>query len=495
MHWLLVPLLLVASLRAQQPKQPNILFCIADDWGYPHASAYGDAVVQTPAFDRVAQEGVLFAHCYVTSPSCTPSRNSVLTGQYHWRLGPGANLWSSLDQTIPVFPLLLEANGYQAGYWRKSWGPGNLKAGGYRDTHPAGKHCPQGFAHFLQHRERDAKARPKPFCFWLGAFDPHRPYQPQSGKAAGIDVDAVQVPGCWPKVPEIQSDIADYYAEVQSFDRDVGEALRLLEACGELEHTIVVVTGDHGMPFPRGKSNCYELGVRVPLALRWGERIPNGQRVAAMVSLVDLAPTFLRAANVAVPDAMNGHSLWPLLKQHDRVADSLPLPSNEPTRPDHVIFGKERHTVCRPDQGGYPSRGMRTARWAYIRNFEPDRWPVGDPPWFSDTDPARSLGAGTTKGYLLSHQDDAAVRPFFDLCFAKRPAEELYDMQADPEQLHNLASQPEYAKLLQALWQQLKDDLLATKDPRVVGDGEQFDRYPYYGGGASPPATAKPKKN
>ena len=275
----------------------------------------------------------------------------------------------------------------------------------------------------------------------------------------------------------------------------MGEALRLLEACGELEHTIVVVTGDHGMPFPRGKSNCYELGVRVPLALRWGERIPNGQRVAAMVSLVDLAPTFLRAANVAVPDAMNVHSLWPLLKQHDRVADSLPLPSNEPTRPDHVIFGKERHTVCRPDQGGYPSRCMRTARWAYIRNFEPDRWPVGDPPWFSDTDPARSLGAGTTKGYLLSHQDDAAVRPFFDLCFAKRPAEELYDMQADPEQLHNLASQPEYAKLLQALWQQLKDDLLATKDPRVVGDGEQFDRYPYYGGGASPPATAKPKKN
>src|SRR5690606_10400494 len=102
--------------------------------------------------------------------------------------------------------------------------------------------------------------------------------------------------------------------EVQRFDRDVGEALQLLEQAGELENTIIVMTGDHGMPFPRCKSNCYDMGVRVPLAIRWGQQIEPGQQIAAFTSLVDLAPTFLEVAGVAIPAAMNGSSLWPLLR-------------------------------------------------------------------------------------------------------------------------------------------------------------------------------------
>lgn len=469
---------LAATTAGQKPGQdrPNILFCIADDWGWPHASAYGDPVVATTTFDRVAAEGALFEHCYVSSPSCTPSRNAILTGQYHWRLEAGANLWSSLDKKLPVYPLILENSGYMVGRWRKSWGPGRVKVGGYTDSHPAGSNYPKGFAQFLQARDEDAAQRPdktrKPFCFWLGASDPHRGYKEGSGRQSGMDIDKVPVPKFWPNVEQIRSDIADYYFEVQRFDRDVGNALRLLEEAGELDNTIVVVTGDHGMPFPRCKSNCYDMGVRVPMAIRWGKHIRAGTRIREFVSTTDLAPTFLALANINTSHQMSGRSLLPLLRGE-----------RDPSR-DHVIFGKERHVPCRPDHTGYPTRGIRTERWAYLRNFEPDRWPVGDPPLYGDTDPARSIGKGTTKGYLLTHREDDAVRRFYELCFGKRPAVELYDMQADPDQLNNLATDPKHAAVVAELWQQLAKELRASNDPRLVGGWEVFDETPYYGGSA-----------
>ncbi|MCR9245043.1 MAG: sulfatase [bacterium] len=470
--WLLCAAVSVARFAAAQEEAerrlPNILFCIADDWGWPHAGACGDRVVATPAFDRIAREGVLFEHAYVSSPSCTPSRNAILTGQYHWRLGHGANLWSSLDVAVPVYPLLLEKAGYHVGHWRKSWGPGRLKVGGYTDTHPAGKRYGKGFAAFLAARPEGA-----PFCFWLGAHDPHRGYDPGSGKRSGIAVDDVNVPGFYPDVETVRSDIADYYFEVQRFDRDVAAAIALLEERGELDNTIIVVTGDHGMPFPRCKSNLYDMGVRVPLAIRFGSRVAAGRRVSEFVSLVDLAPTFLEVAGVAVPDVVTGSSLWPLLDARE------PSPAR-----DAVVFGKERHVPCRPDHSGYPSRGIRTARWAYIHNFEPDRWPVGDPPLYGDTDPARSVGKGITKSYILQNRADPDVERCYALCFGKRPARELYDMQKDPDQLRNLAADPDHATTVARLHDRLFAALRATADPRVIGGAEQFDRYPYYGGSA-----------
>jgi len=463
-------LVLAASTRSQD--RPNILFCIADDWGWPHASAYGDRVLKTPTFDRIAREGVLFQHAYVASPSCTPSRNAILTGQYHWRLDQGANLWSSLSTAFPVYPLLLENEGYHVGHWRKSWGPGRLKVGGYTDTHPAGKQYKKGFAQFME-----ARPEGKPFCFWLGAHDPHRGYKLGSGRKSGMDIDKVQVPAFYPDVEQVRSDIADYYFEVQRFDSDVARALALLERRGELANTIIVMTGDHGMPFPRCKSNIYDMGVRVPLAIRWGSKIKQtGRKITDFVSLVDLAPTFLEIAGVGIPRAMNGRSLVEILMS--------PVDGRvEPAR-DHVIYGKERHVPCRPDHTGYPSRGIRTARWAYIRNFKPDRWPVGDPPFYGDTDPARSKGKGITKTYLIDNEDDPKVKPFFDLSFAKRPAEELYDMAADKDQVINLAADPRHQKIKAALAARLEQQLRATADPRVIGGAEKFATYPYYGGSA-----------
>lgn len=463
-----------ASQRSSRAStsRPNILFCIADDWGWPHAGAYGDPVVKTPTFDELAKRGVLFDHAYVSSPSCTPCRNALLTGQYHWRLERGANLYGTLDIKFPVYPLLLEKAGYHVGHWRKSYGPGRLQEGGYKDgVHPAGKSYRGGFKQFL-----DARPKGKPFCFWLGSSDPHRPYKQFSGKQSGMDIDRVPVPGFWPNVEEIRSDIADYYFEVQRFDTDCGNAVALLEEIGELENTIIVMTGDHGMPFPRCKSNLYDMGVRVPVAIRWDAKVKPGRRIKDFISFVDFAPTFLEAAGVEASMGMTGRSLLPLL-----CGDKQGW--IDPQR-DHVIFGKERHVPAQkfPSLAGYPCRGIRTKRYLYIRNFAPDRWPAGAYEGHGHTIAHHpDCDDGPTKQFLIDHRDDPKYRHFYELSFAQRPAEELYDLDKDPDQLVNIAEDPDYAEVKKKLATQLMDELKATGDPRLIGGGEKFDAYPYGG--------------
>jgi len=453
--------------EAQVP--PNILFCIADDWGWPHAGVYGDPVVQTPTFDCIAEEGVLFDHAFVSSPSCTPSRNAILTGQYHWRLEEGANLWSTLDIKFLVFPLILEEAGYHVGYWRKCWGPGDIKAGGYADEYPGGKRYPEGFAQFL-----GARPEGSPFCFWLGSSDPHRPYESGSGKAFGMNLPKIRVPEFYPDVPEVRADIADYYFEVQRFDSDCAAAIAILEKTGELENTIIVMTGDHGIPFPRCKSNLYDWGVRVPLAIRWGNRKRSGRRITDFISFVDFAPTFLEAAGLEIPDRMSGRSLLSLLES-DQSGQVEKLR-------DHVIFGKERHVPAQesPEMGGYPCRGLRTDQFLYIRNFFPERWPAGVPEGathpigrFADCDD------GPTKYFLIDHRDDPEFKRFYELAFAKRPAEELYDLGKDPDQVNNVAGDPDYGQIRSELASRLIAELKATSDPRVLGREVPFDGYPY----------------
>jgi arylsulfatase A-like enzyme len=241
---LLIPGLIVS---ASEGKRPNIIFALADDWGWPHAGAYGDKVVKTPTFDRLAREGVRFDFAFVSSPSCTPSRNAMLTGQQFYRLDEGANLWSTLAVRHPNFVTLLRDSGYETGHWRKAWGPGDFRAGGY-DENPCGPES--RFDEFMKRRDPS-----KPFCFWFGTLDPHRAYEEGSGRASGTNVDAVHVPGFFPDNEVVRSDIADYYHEVERWDRDVGAAIALLELAGELDNTIIVMTGDHGMPFPRCKGN------------------------------------------------------------------------------------------------------------------------------------------------------------------------------------------------------------------------------------------------
>lgn len=459
-----------ASIAGAAQQRPNILFAMADDWGWPHAGAYGDPVVKTPTFDRIAREGILFHHAYVSSPSCTPCRGSILTGQWHWRLEEGGNLWSTLPAHFPVYPEIMAQAGYHTGHMRKAWGPGLIEPGG-RTKRPAGPRY-KNFATFLKDRPADA-----PFCFWLGASDPHRPYVEGSGVKSGMQLEKIRLPACFPDHTIVRSDIADYYFEVQRFDNDVRGALELLEKNGELENTIVVMTGDHGMPFPRCKSNLYDTGTRVPLAIRWGKRVKPGRVIDDFVSLIDLAPTFLEAAGIKSPKQMTGRSLMNLLS-------STKSGKIDPAR-QYVLAGKERHVPAQQIgyDGGYPCRMIRTHDFLYIRNFKPHLWPAGVAEAsqsaigrdFADCD------AGPTKVYMVDHQNDPSVRRYFDLSFALRPAEELYDLASDADQLINVASKPEYAATKQKLSAQLMADLKATADPRVVGGGDKFDKYPYYG--------------
>lgn len=459
---------LVSCDQKKLPEKPNILFCIADDWGWPHAGVYGDRSVHTPNFDRLATAGLLFENAFVSSPSCTPSRGAILTGQHFWRLGEGANLWSTLSADIPTYPLILEQNGYYVGSWRKAWGPGDLKAGGYQDKRPAGKNYPKGFGQFLSE-----KPEGKPFCFWLGASDPHRGYQTGSGEASGINLEKIELPKFYPEVDTIRSDLADYYFEVNRFDRDIGNAIQLLDSIGELDNTVIVVTGDHGMPFPRCKGNLYDMGVRVPLVISWGKNFDN-RRISDLVSLTDLAPTFIELAGVEVPEIMTGKSLMSLLK-----TDSKDL---EGSHYEQVVFGRERHVPAQssPSMNGYPSRGIRTNDYLYIHNFFPDRWPAGVPDGASH--PMNSFADcdnGPTKTFLIEHKDQSEYAAYYQMSFEKRPLEELYDIRRDPDQLVNLVDRMQYQPLKDSLANQLFQILSATDDPRVVDKNVRFDSYPY----------------
>ena len=463
--------------------RPNILFCIADDWGWPHAGAYGnDTVVKTPAFDRIAREGVLFHHAYISSPSCTPSRNAILTGQWHWRLGPGANLWSTLNEDLKVYPHLLRDAGYHVGSWRKSWGPGRLE-GKWKGDHPAGKVYRKGFAEFLAQRPDG-----KPFCFWLGASDPHRGYKLHSGRDSGMDLSKIKLFAHYPDNEIVRGDVADYYFEVQRFDSDVAKAIASLEKSGELDNTIIVVTGDHGMPFPRCKSNVYDSGARVPLAMRWGAKVKPGQVLDGFVSTTDLAPTFLDAAGIEIPEGMTGRSVLPAV-----------LGGGDAKLRDHIIFGKERHVPGQEGHlGGYPIRALRTHDFLYIRNYEPERWPNGTPDWQAAARPGAWLADcdnGPTKTYIVANRDkDDAHRQFYEWSFGKRPAEELFDLKEDPDQLVNVAAAGSHVGTLERLSKQLTAELTASADPRHdSSEAFDFDAVPYLGGAPTHPDFRKKK--
>ncbi len=459
--------LLAGALAAvAADKRPNILYCLADDWSWPHAGVYGDRVVRTPSFDRVAREGMRFSHCFSAASSCTPSRAAMLTGQYPHRLEEGSCLWGFLPKKFPVYPDLLEKAGYAVGSTRKGWGPGDFRAGGYA-RNPAGR--------TFQSLDAFLKTVPDgtPFCFWFGSHDPHRPYEAGSGAGIGLKTNEVVIPPYWPDNEVSRSDVLDYYWKVQRFDRDVGELLDVLEKAGRLDNTLVIMTGDNGWPFPRCKANVYDGGSRQPLAVRWPAKVKAGQVCDDFINLMDLAPTFLEIAGLRPPPEMTGRSFLGLLTGAEK-----------PGSRNTVFLERERHANVRAGDAGYPVRAIRTREFLYLRNLRPDRWPAGDPQ--AHKDPKRTFGDcddGPTKSYILDHRDEPAARKFFQLCFAKRPAEELYDLRKDPHQVSNVAGQPAYADAQKQLRARLDQWMKDTADPRAARDDDHWDTYPYFGGG------------
>lgn len=482
---------LTSSCRRKSPR-PNILFCISDDQSYPHASAYGTGFVKTPAFDRIAAEGILFHNAYVSAPSCCPSRSSVLTGQDFYRLRQTSMNHTVWPEGLVSYPDLLQAAGYAVGFTGSGWGPGNWQVA-RRQESPCGPAFndilldPPGrgistvdyaanFRRFL-----DRKPPGTPFAFWAGFSEPHRVFERGIGAAHGIILKEGDVPGFLPDVPDVRDDLADYAFEIRHFDVHLGRIVDLLEARGELEDTLVVVTSDNGMSFPRAKAAIYDFGVRMPLAVRWGREVRPGREVDDFVSFADFAPTFLEAAGITVPETMTGKSLMPLL-------DSMASGQIESAR-DYAVFGLERHFPgSRPDGAGYPMRGIRTTDYLYIRNLTPEATPAGDRPgpvWPED-DPVGGYGdtdGSPSKTFLFEHRQE--YPGLFEKAFGLRPGEELYAVHKDPFNLTNLAGDLTYAGVKAELSQKLDAHLKATGDPRALGREAELDEvmkhYPIVG--------------
>ena len=235
----------------------------------------------------MAREGILFSRAYTPNAKCAPSRSCILTGRNSWQLEEAANHWPYFPAKFRTYAEALPEHGWHVGFTGKGWGPGNFQAGGFT-RNPAGPSF-TGFAEFLK-----AVPAGKPFCFWFGSTDPHRPYESGSGANLGLQADQVVVPPFWPDNEVTRNDILDYYGEVERFDREAGEAMKLLDKAGLLENTIVIMTGDNGVPFPRCKANLYDGGTRQPLAVRWPGKVRSGQVRHEFINLMDLAPTLAR---------------------------------------------------------------------------------------------------------------------------------------------------------------------------------------------------------
>ncbi len=459
-------------------KRPNILFAIADDAS--HFGCYGHSFVKTPHCDRVAREGVRFNNMFTTNPKCAPSRASIVTGMHTWQLKEACNHWNVFPgpDEFDVYPDLLMDAGYHVGHTGKGWGPGDFERRG-RQYNPAGPEYnnkfltpPEGskiapddyaanFEDFL-----DQRPDGKPFCFWYGGREPHRHYEPGEGMRHGKTLDEItQIPPYWPQEEVVKRDMLDYAFEIEWFDMHLGKMLKKLEAIGELDNTLVIVTSDNGAPFPRVKGNMYDDDFRLPFVAMWKDRVKPDRRIDDLCSFTDIAPTFIEISGARKPDGIAGKSLMDVL-----LADGSGKVTDDRTR---AWMGRERHDVGREGDVGYPVRCLRTDKYLYVRNFKPELWPACNP----ETGFPGCDGSPTKDRILEMHEQGDDY--YFTLSFGKRPLEELYDVQHDEYCMTNLADRPEYAELKGRLWAELESTLKETGDPRIFGKGDVFDTYEY----------------
>ncbi len=471
-------------------QKPNILIAIADDQSWPHAGAYGTNWVKTPGFDRIAREGLLFNNAYTPNAKCAPSRACILTGRNSWQLEEAGNHLAYFPTKFPTWMEALDQKaGYFTGYTTKGWAPGiaNHTDGTPRSlTGPrfnkqkekpptkgiASSNYAGNFGDFL----KAAKPDDKPWAFWYGSVEPHRRYEYKSGVEKGgkklTDID--KVPDFWPDNDIIRNDMLDYAFEIEHFDKHLIRMIAQLEKSGQLDNTIIIVTSDNGMPFPRVKGQEYEMSNHLPLAIMWKKGIKNpGRKIDDFVSFIDFAPTILQAARLAPENStmasITGHSLFDIF-------ESEKSGQVNPVR-DHVLIGKERHDVGRPHEWGYPIRGIVTKDWMYLKNYEPSRWPSGDPiTGYLNTD------GSPTKTWILDARRDGSNTAYWQQNFGKHPEEEFYQISKDRNCVQNLANDPKLADLRKKLSDQMQSELTQQEDPRMQGKGTIFDKYPVTGG-------------
>jgi N-sulfoglucosamine sulfohydrolase len=491
----LIPIIIGSALpymSASQTKaperqtRPNILFCIADDASFPYLSAYGCKWVKTPNFDRIAKGGIIFSNAYTCSAKSAPSRSSILTGRNTWTLKEAANHSPHFPAEFKSIVETLGENGYNVGYTGKGWAPGDpgkvngvlrkLTGNNYSQLTlvPPTKDISNddyagNFNKFL------TENKDKPWFFWYGGIEPHRNYEWGSGIKKGhkslTDID--KVPPFWPDNDTIRTDMLDYAFEVEYFDNQLGKILDFLTKSGQLENTLIVVTSDNGMPFPRVKGNEYEMSNHLPLAMMWQKGIrKTGRVINDMVSFSDLAPTFAQVASIDWAKSgmkpATGKSLTDILYSDK---DYLVTKSR-----DHVLIGRERNDVGRPNDEGYPIRGIVKDGFILLKNYEPQRWPACNPETgYLDCD------GSPTKTYIINMRRQGKSDLFWKYSFDKRPLLELYNIRKDPQCLTNLIGDKSLFQFAKQLEKQMEDELKVQGDPRMFGNGAIFDHYPYSG--------------
>ncbi|MDB4512159.1 sulfatase [Arenicella sp.] len=510
----LLAILLLPLVALQAAEKPNILMLFADDLGR-YASAYADPanpgpndIISTPTFDRIAKEGVLALNAFVSAPSCSPSRAALVSGRHFFRNGSCSQLhhrWHGKDSADPWnavegYGKRLEAAGYHIGLTHKDhvknnqFGPqfskGGKKVNQFSQNVSNSKdaaegkellyeECRKNFALFLKNRKEG-----QPFLYSFHPTNPHRKWTKGSGKALwGLDPDKLEgkMPPFLPDVPEVREDLADYMGEGMAFDKCCEALIEEVKKLGELDNTLIVISGDHGAPgFPRGKTNVYDFGARVLFAASWPGKIKPGQVIEQPISLVDVAPTFLAAAGLPAVDTMNGQNLLPALAggDHDQLRG-------------WALLGREVHVeTARDRQLPYPVRSLRTPNYLYVINFKPDRFPMGGPQKLEDENPPSweeingntrltyaDVDAGPTRTWMLQNRDNPEYALQWNLGFGPRPEIELYDLKKDPHQISNVADTTDYRETQEALHAQLMAELEKNGDPRL--DGDQFDYPPY----------------
>ncbi len=473
--------------QIKKDKRPNILFAVADDAGWKHFSAYGCKWVKTPAFDKVAKSGILFNNAYTPNAKCAPSRACIVTGRESWQLEEAANHSPDFPTKFKTYSEVLKDNGYFVGFTGKGWGPGNQgKINGkerdltgpeyneFKLTPPtkgiSDVDYTKNFEAFL-----DARPAGEPFCFWYGGKEPHRQYEFRSGvKVGGKNINEIdEVPAFWPDNEAVRNDMLDYAFEVEYFDKHLQNMLNKLAEIGELENTIVIVTSDNGMPFPRVKGQVYEYSNHMPLAISWPNGIKNpGRVVDDFVSFIDFVPTYLEIAGISEEKSgmkkLAGKSLTDIL--YSKKSGMVNKKRN------YQLVGKERHDVGRPNDEGYPVRGIIKDGYLYLHNFKIDRWPTGNP----------ELGylncdSSPTKTEVLNSRRKEGIMKYWEMNFGKRGENELYDIKKDPFCVSNLASEAQYSSLIAKMNMEMTKKLIKENDPRILGYGDIFDHYKYYG--------------
>ena len=481
---LAVIVFIISGVQKSEPlKKPNILFCIADDATWNHMSAYGSKFVKTPAFDRVAKEGLLFQNAYTPNAKCGPSRSIVLTGRNTWQLEEAANHLAYFPTKFKTIPEALSEKGYHVGFTGKGWAPGTslnedgskrqllVKAYNKIKTTPPTKGINKldyaaNFKAFLENKTDDT-----PFYFWYGGHEPHRKYEYGSGIRIGnkrlSDLDSVFP--YWPQTEVVKNDVLDYAFELEYFDKQLGDIIEILKEKGELDNTIIVVTSDNGMPFPRVKGLSYEHSNHLPLAIMWKDGIKNpGRVIQDYVSFVDFAATFADISGYTDKElgmsSIQGKSLTPFFTTKKE--------NHTPANKDYVLLGQERHDVGRPNDVGYPVRGIVKDGFMYLINYKEDRWPAGNPETgYTNTD------GSPTKTEILELNRQEKNKEYWDLNFGKHLKEELYQVSVDENCMNNLASKAEYQNIKKELKNILETELKSQKDPRILGNGDVFDNY------------------